>query len=188
MLWALREACDAPQEHQITFLSCYHSQMLKVGFTFLALAAAVSAFADSPMVQLAKRANRKASTSRVITNATVGKGEGRVSTGSQPAAAAPTVPQSASTTTSAPAKQPAPRTDTAPLPNAYQQPPQKNSSMPASSAKNVEPTSSAKSNDPTITAHSTTPPSNVKTTQPTANTVKNTTPSTTARFVPSGNQ
>jgi len=150
---------------------------------FLVAVASVAWAEDSPLVALAKRTNRKASSRPVITNETVAASKGRISVSSAepvkssspratgaPAPAAPSQPQARATTAAAPAN-PQPATPAAPT-----------SGYPASTARNIEPTSSAQTITPQSTARTIDPSTGARTIDPqsTAGTIQ---PASTARNI-----
>ena len=111
--------------------------------------AMVSAAEDSPLVALAKRTNRKAGKTPVITNATLGAsttGKGRVSMPEGEALPLPSVPASAAPKAAAPAAAPAPRAAAA-APAAPATP-----AYPSSTARIIEPQSSIRSIVPSAAA------------------------------------
>lgn len=166
-------------------------RMLKAAAVLLLATFAVSA-EDSPMVALAKRANRKASKTPVITNDTVAASRGRFS---QPTGEAPVQPPTRPTTATAstiattvtpPAPARPPEVATVPAPRPQQPvalPGQVGSGAFApSTARNIEPQSTARNITPAATTVSTIQP------QSSARTIQTTsgqpiTPQSTARNI-----
>jgi len=153
--------------------------MLRTALALLLLATVASA-EDSPLVALAKRSNRAASKTVVITNETVTASKGRISDpagDTQPAqtTSAPATPRAAATP--APARTPTPQATPAAAP-AY--PAKKTGAVAASpeyalptTARNIEPQSTVRNVDPQSTARNVDPQS----------TVKNVDPQSTARTI-----
>jgi hypothetical protein len=162
---------------------------MRLGIAVLVLAAfTVSAQEDSPLVALAKRSNRKASKTPVITNATVSGSKGRVSFGGgengQTTAALP-APTIAAATAAAPnAKAQPAKAAAASAKPAY---PAATAQMPASSG----PASSATFKPITSTATYVAPPSSARTMPATSavpvagaqNTVRTVQPTSSARNI-----
>jgi hypothetical protein len=152
--------------------------MLKTGLALL-LVAGVASAADSPLVALAKRTNRKAPKTAVITNDNLATGNGRVSTGSQPSGTAPTATPAAQATQAAPATSPAPaptgaRIAGAPAPV----------ETPTTSVRNVEAQSTARNVEPTVTSRSVDAPTTAKYVTPLATAKSNEPPSTVRNIDP----
>jgi len=111
--------------------------MLRTMIVLLLVAATVSA-EDSPLVALAKRTNRKASKTPVITNETVARSKGRLSMagGETPRTQPTLMPASTATPESSSAASPSYAQGTAAAATV--------SSYPSSTVRNVEPQSSAR--------------------------------------------
>ena len=158
----------------------------------LLLAAGVVSAQDSPLVALAKRSNRKASKTPVITNQTVGQRSGRISTvdGAVPPLTTGTTAAAPATAASpAPVTQPArPATPAAPAPamaSSMVAPADPKAASvrnidPYSTARSVEPSSSARTVAPVSGAQNINPTSTVQTVQPTS-TVRTVAPQSTAK-------
>ncbi len=138
----------------------YNCIMLRIALVVLLAAGVASASAqDSPLVALAKRTNRKASKTPVITNETVAASKGRLSTAAgdttaststQTAVVAGTVspaPMAPQAKAKAEAQAQAQAQAATPEVPAYRTP-----TNPASTVRNIEPQSSARNTDPQITA------------------------------------
>ncbi|HEX2123617.1 MAG TPA: hypothetical protein VHL59_18450 [Thermoanaerobaculia bacterium] len=133
--------------------------MLRTALVVL-LVAGVASAEDSPLVALAKRTNRKASKTPVITNETVAASKGRLSmaagdttasTGTQETSAAvvagPVSPARLAPQAKADAQPQAPAPAAAAVVDPYRTP-----TNPASTVRNIEPQSSARNTDPQVTA------------------------------------
>jgi hypothetical protein len=164
--------------------------MRKILVVLLVVAGSVSA-QDSPLVALAKRTNRKASKTPVITNATVAASQGRMSMAAGEAAAAQSqtaTPAAAATEAAAatPAAVPpapavqyvAPKTITRAAPVVTSYMPQ-----PASTARNIEVQSTAVTIAPVSTVQNIEPASSARTVEPPSS-ARNVEPASTVRFVP----
>ncbi|HYH07740.1 MAG TPA: hypothetical protein VEK11_11855 [Thermoanaerobaculia bacterium] len=154
----------------------------------LLLVTTVASAEDSPLVAAAKRTNRKAPKSRVITNDTLARsGGGRMAVASGEAKPLPVVPPS---TTPAPAPQstsrPSPTTVPAPAPAM-------GDGTPYTSARNIDPQASARTIAPTSSITVAPPPSSAGRIDPSSS-GRNIDPSSSARNIepqavkpPSGN-
>ena len=150
--------------------------MLRITIALL-LVAGVASAEDSPLVALAKRTNRKASKTPVITNQNVGRGRVAIPTGDAPPAV---TPAPATTPTAAAPAAPAlpawllesPRPAAPPVPElsstARSVAPQSSAqtTMATTSARNVAPTSGAVNYAPQSTAGSVAPASTAQNVQP----------------------
>lgn len=138
----------------------------------LLLVAGIASAEDSPLVAAAKRSNRQASKTPVITNSTLAKSRGRLSTASEqlPPLPSPTVAPGTKPAAPAPARDETRTTQT-------QQP-----ATPASTARMIEPSSSARSTAPTSSARSVEPTSGVRNTDP-SSTARTVQPQSTAKTV-----
>lgn len=150
----------------------------------LLLFAAVASAQDSPLVALAKRSNRAASKTVVITNETLATSKGRVSTSESETQVAQTTSAPAPATSPAPAAAPQaaakPATRPASAASAVVPPPAEYS-LP-STARNIEPQSTVRNVDPQSTVRNVDPQSTVKNIDP-QSTARTIDPQTTARNV-----
>lgn len=151
--------------------------MLRITILVVLAAASVSA-QDSPLVALAKRTNRAASKTPVITNETLARSRGRLSTPAGETATASNA-QPAFVPSAAPSQPVAPRTPQAPVTEPATPP----GYPAASTVRNVEPQSSAQFVNPQSTARTIVPASGATHVNPqsTAQTVQ---PASTARNIP----
>ncbi len=166
----------------------YNCIMLRIALVVMLVAGVASASAqDSPLVALAKRTNRKASKTPVITNETVAASKGRLST----AAGDTTASTSTQTAVVAGTVSPAPMAPQAkakaeaqaqaqaatPEVPAYRTP-----TNPASTVRNIEPQSSARNTDPQITARTIDPSAAPENANP-QSTARTIAPESTARTI-----
>ena len=145
--------------------------MGKTAIGVLLFVSVVAQAEDSPLVALAKRTNRKASKTPVITNETVAKSGGRVSIASGPATPLPVLPPAPAVATAAP---------TAPAKEA----PSTTDVGPPTTARNIDPASSARTIDPASGAGQIEPQSyTVRSIDPTTTTVRSIDPASSAQNV-----
>ena len=148
--------------------------MLRLMLVVLLLTSFASA-ADSPLVALANRTNRKASKTRVITNETLAASKGRISVASGEAAG----PSAGRRLPPAPAPPPrvAPQQAQTAAPSATTTP-----AYAPTTARNIEPSSSAQSITPQSTAGTIQPSSGARRIDP-QNTSRTIQPASTARTI-----
>jgi len=163
--------------------------MLRTTLALLLFAGAALA-QDSPLVALAKRSNRAASKTVVITNETIAASKGRISsadgdtqnsqTTAAPAPARPTAARTASPQAPAtPAAKPAAKTAAVVAPAAeYSLPSTARNIEPQSTVRNVDPQSTVRNVDPQSTVKNVDPQSTARTIEP-QTTVRNIEPQTT---------
>jgi hypothetical protein len=164
--------------------------MFRTALALLLLAAVASA-EDSPLVALAKRSNRSASKTPVITNETLASSKGRISftagntqsgqatSAENPAAVTPNVvpPVSSQAGRSATRVYP-PATAAAAPTTEYVLPSTARNAEPQSSVRNVEPQSSVRNIEPQSTVRNAEPQSTARNVEP-QSTVRNIEPQTT---------
>ena len=117
--------------------------MRKTVLGILLVAAAVATAQDSPLVAAAKKTNRKNSKTPVITNATVGKGNGRIAYASGEPKPLPSVPATATTAPAAPAA----KADNTPRPSNQQPAPDPVAGY-QTTVRNIEPQSTVRTSTP----------------------------------------
>jgi hypothetical protein len=172
--------------------SYYVEIMIKTTLGLLLVATVASASAqDSPLVALAKRTNRKAPKTTVITNETVAAASGRLS---MPAGDASKAAAPATSSTARPEAQvngasvqtvaPPPAAKAKAQPQTAEQPRRTTvrNIQPESTARNLDPASSARNIQPESTVRNVQPESSARNVEP-ATTARNIEPASTARNI-----